>query len=143
MSPAVHDWIDKDVEVAVVSGGSGFRRTKVEFVRVERVTATQVLLPDGRRFQRVAECYEIGTGTGHKLRRPTDPDVVQAYVKGLLEGFVSEATLITTGSGATIHGMDAAGARDALNDLANKLHLALRNAEFRIANVPAAPAAGA
>lgn len=135
MSPTPHEWITEGAEVAVVTGGGGFRSATVEFVRVERTTPTQAKLVDGRRFQRTGDCYQFAAGTSTKLRRPTDADVVDAYARRLLEAFITGADRISQGSGATLSKMSAETVRDTLDALAGQINAARKELDRRHSRV--------
>lgn len=123
-------WLHKGAEVAI-DGGSMW--TSITFAHIERLTATQIVLDNGRRFRLSSDHRELGASDSirAKLMDPRDPYVVNHIARAMLKDFVREGTRITDGSGATIGTMDARAVRETLNDLADKLDAARKEIDRR------------
>jgi hypothetical protein len=103
----------------------------VTFETIERLTATQIILTNGRKFRRRPGFWELKSDSGHgyptnrggRLVDPANAAVVTAYAQQQLLAFADEASTTTYGAGATVHKMNASAVRaelDRLADLLNK-----------------------
>lgn len=112
-----HNWVFEGDEVAVRSGQRGDR---IEFVRVERLTATLVVLVDGRRYSR-RDLREWGSKGSTCIADPRRKDVVEDFARQQLRAFARASDVLVSGSGATVQGMDVDQVRATLADLAAQL----------------------
>jgi hypothetical protein len=122
-----HNWIFEGDEVAVRSGGT---LDTIEFVRVERLTATLVVLVDGRKYSR-RDLREWGRNSSTSIADPHREDVVEAFARQQLRTFVLAGECLVRGSGATVHTMSPVDVRAALDDLADKLNAARKEVDRR------------
>lgn len=97
MSTTNRTWITQGAEVAIDGGGMF---TSITFARIERLTPTQIVLDNGRKFRRAAGHREIGTTAAGRaqLLDPASAHVVNHEARN---------QRITSGSAATVGGMDA------------------------------------
>lgn len=114
-------WVAEGADAAVRSGST--HAPTIEFVRIERLTATVIVLADGRRFRRAGHRKQlVKYDAGVQVMDPKDPSVVQAYARQLMRALAREASSTTYGSEATIATLDAEQVRaefDRLADLIN------------------------
>jgi hypothetical protein len=127
MTTLDRDWITEGAEAAVRSGGF---TSHIEFVRIERLTATLIVLADGRRFARRNLAEQV-KHPACSLVDPKDPQVVDAFARQQLRTFARGADRLVSGSGATVQNMDAAEVRAALADLVDKLNAARKEVDRR------------
>lgn len=126
---AESSWIREGATVAVIDG----RYNTITFETIERLTATQIALTDGRKYRRRPVRAELRPGhrTPTRLADPEARAVVDAYARQQLRDFVSAASRVTEGCVAAIHGMGAAEVREELNRLAALLNDARKEVDRR------------
>lgn len=123
------DWLTEGAEAAVTTGGP-YGHT--EFARVGRVTATVVVLADGRRYSRRDLSERENRGRPDtRLADPKNPGVMAAFAREQLLDFARVADRLVSGSGATVFKMTPSDVRDALDDLADKLNAARKEVDRR------------
>jgi hypothetical protein len=128
------DQLRVDSVVAVVETNG-----KVSFAKVTRLTKTQVVLDNDRKFRLAYGTKELPSdnGNGHRtnlgahLDDPTSKHVVDAFARQELRRFAHEASTTTYGSAATIHTLDAAAVCDELNRLADLINAARKEISRR------------
>lgn len=127
MASTDRDWITEGAEVAVRSGGF---TSHIEFVRIERLTATLVILADGRRFSRRGLGEQVKHPTSH-IVDPKDPSVANIFARQQLRAFGSQVARLVSGSGATVQNMDAVEVRAAFDDLDDQLNALRKEVDRR------------
>lgn len=123
-------WIAAGAEAAVRSDGTSHT---IEYVRIDRVTNTTVVLIDGRRYRRAGYRKQLGEvhGVGSQLVDPADPGIVRQYARQLLRAFAREATSTTDGSAATVGTMDLEQVRAEFNRLTDMIGASRREIDRR------------
>lgn len=125
-------WIRTDGEVAVSDGGTYAPR--IEFKRIARITDTQIILHDGRRFRRTGSRSQLHTTSPSSLHDPRSAHVVQAYARQLVSEYRHQVGRLTDGSAATLHTMSPRQVGSALRELDDHLHAAREALHRRIRN---------
>jgi hypothetical protein len=123
-------WITEGAEVAIDGGGMF---TNITFARIERMTATQIVLDNGRKFRREPDHRELGTNSSVRshLIDPSSSYVVNAEARRLLADFSRHINRITSGSEATVGGMNAADVRATIDGLVDKLNMIRKDIDRR------------
>jgi hypothetical protein len=125
--PTDNSWIFEGDAAAVRSGTRG---EHIEFVTVERLTQTLVVLIDGRKYSR-RDLHEWGTHSTTRIANPHDPDVVEAFARQQLRAFVAAGERLIHGASATVHTMTPEQVRAAFDDLADQLNAARKEVDRR------------
>jgi hypothetical protein len=123
-------WIHDGAVVAVVSDGFGTHPP--EFVAIERMTPTKIMLVDGRSYRRGGSYKQFATGgVGTSLADPQAPNVLLRHAQSLLRQIARETDKIVNGAGATIYQLRLEDVRATLNDLADKIDAARKDLDRR------------
>ncbi len=123
-------WIHDGAVVAVVSDGFGTRSP--EFIAIDRMTPTKIILVDGRSYRRGGSYKQLAAGSvGTSLADPRSPHVLRRHAQSLLRQIAREADKIVNGAGATIYQLGLEDVRATLNDLADKIDAARKDLDGR------------
>lgn len=112
---------------------------QVSFETIARITATQIVTADGRRFRRGGFRSELASDNGHgsqtsrrgRLVDPADPGTVAMFAQQQLRHVANEAQRTTYGPNATIHTMDPEAVRTELGRLADVINAARKEVDRR------------
>ncbi len=123
-------WVAEGHDAAVRSGS--VHAPTIEFVRIERLTATVIVLADGRRFRRAGHRKQlVKYDAGVQVMDPKDTSVVQAYARQLLRALAREASSTTYGSEATVATLNAEQVRAELDRIADLVNSSRRELDRR------------
>lgn len=141
MSSADTSWIREGAEAAVCTGGT---YGSVQFVPIERVTDTRVILADSRRYQRDGQRRQVDRTAGQRsgpdtaLYDPQSRAVITAYARHVLREYANEVSRLVSGSAATVQIMTAIDVEAAMDDLHTKLQDARKEIDRRARSAEAA-----
>lgn len=118
----------KDALVAIDGPGMF---SEMKFARIERLTATQIVLDNGRRFHLDGDHREIGAaGSGRaRLLDPHSTYVTTRVARALFTKIVDDASDTVHGGSAAINDMDAGDVLLMVSDTIAKLNDARKQIE--------------
>lgn len=128
MADTDNSWIREGGTAALIEVNN-----QVAFETIDRLTATVIILANGRRFRRTDGRHdELSSDNGHghktnrngKLAAPTDRRAINLYARQQLAALASDLGRITSGGTKTLYTMDAAAVVATLDDLRDQLNAA-------------------
>lgn len=135
MASADTSWIREGGEAAVSYGGLD---PKVTLVEIARVTKTQIILVDDRRFRRDGNHSQVGSRNGANLQDPRSRHIVAKLARQALRTYAYEVSRLVSGSTATVQNMTALDVEAAMDDLHTKLQDARKEIVRRARSAEAA-----